>query len=114
MIQHAHGKDGIEDGLGSGEVLDTKWNDVDGVVAREVTDHPKLHHEELRWVNPEDVARAVSEHSPAVVAAPTADIQNHTAIERSNVWLHAFPFPVRTPFGVDVIPEAGVRSLTPW
>ena len=58
--------------------------------------------------------RAGADHPPHVIAAATAHVEDGPPGEIGQVRQDALPFPVGTPFGIDINAVQRIRPFAPW
>lgn len=63
-------------------------------------------------IDPDHAFRAGAEHAPLVVAVAAADVEDAFATQ-FDMWRDTLPFPVGTPFGIDLYAEEVERPLAP-
>jgi hypothetical protein len=72
------------------------------IVAQQLTHRFKLAKEQLGGIDAHRQMRPGANHPPHVVSAAAADIKDGTSGEVGKVRQYALPFPVGTPFGIDI------------
>jgi hypothetical protein len=102
VVQHAHRKDGIK-GVQRRKLLNAQRQQMRAlIVAQQLTHRFKLAQEQLGGIDADRQMRAGANHAPHVIAAAAAHVEDGTPGEVGQVRQNALPFPVGTPFGIDI------------
>ena len=113
MIQHAHREGGIEQLQVLRQIFHTHWKQVDRYVVQIPLHRQELEHEQQARIDTHNPLCPGSGHPPAVIAGAAAHIQDSAPVQVRQVRGHTVPFPVRTPFGINVGAEKLERAFAP-
>ena len=113
MVEHAHREHGVE-GLQRRQLLDAQRQEMRPlVVAEQLTHRFKLAQEQLGGIDADRQMRAGADHSPHVIAAAAAHVEDSPPGKIGQVRQDALPFPVGTPFGIDINAVQRIRPFAP-
>lgn len=113
MVEHPHREHGVE-GLQRRQLLDAQRQQMRPLVVTEQLTHRfKLAQEQLGGIDTDRQMCAGADHPPHVIAAAAAHVEDSPASEIGQVRQNALPFPVGSPFGIDIDAVQRIRAFAP-
>ena len=86
---------------------------MNALLSQIVLQRLELQNEERCRIDPDDLGRPRTKHTPAVVAVAAAHVEHTPTPKRRDRARQAFPFPIRPPLGIDVQPAQLKRPFAP-
>ncbi len=110
MVEHAHREHGVE-GLQRRQLLDAQRQQMRPLVVTEQLRTASNWHRNSWWIDTDRQMCAGADHPPHVIAAAAAHVEDSPASEIGQVRQNALPFPVGSPFGIDIDAVQRIRAL---